>query len=112
MSAPRMLPKEIQPVLAEFRKGAVSLYGERLKSIIVYGSWARGEAGDHSDIDIAVVLEGEVVPGLEIDAMIELVTDIQLKYDVLISIFPASARSYAVVKSPLLENLRREGIAA
>ena len=34
----------IEPVLKEFRAGIEVLYNERLKSIILYGSWARDEA--------------------------------------------------------------------
>ncbi|MFN8544401.1 MAG: toxin-antitoxin system HicB family antitoxin [Candidatus Binatia bacterium] len=35
---------------------AAELFGERLVGVIVYGSWARGEAADSSDVDVLVVL--------------------------------------------------------
>jgi hypothetical protein len=44
--------------------------------------------------------------------MIDIVTEINLKYGVLISIYPVSEKDYASVNSPLLLNLRREGVAA
>lgn len=39
---------------------AIGLYGPRLAGVVVFGSWARGEAGDASDVDLLVVLERRV----------------------------------------------------
>lgn len=61
---------EIKNVLDEFKANLQELYAERLKNIILYGSYARGEARDESDIDILVILAGEIIPGREIDRMI------------------------------------------
>ena len=103
---------EIEPILKEFRAGVESLYNKRLKSIILYGSWARDEATDDSDIDLVVVLAGDVGPCEEIDRMIDIITDINLKYNVLLSVCPVSEEAYNTVNSPLLLNVRREGVAA
>jgi len=67
---------KIKRILDEFKRKIEKLYGERLKSIILYGSWARGDATEDSDIDILLVLEREAIPGKEIDRMIDIVTDI------------------------------------
>jgi hypothetical protein len=56
------------------------------------------------------VLEGKVTPGMEIDKLIDVVTEINLEYGVLISIYPVSEKNYAGVNSPLLLNMRREGV--
>jgi predicted nucleotidyltransferase len=99
-------------ILDEFRRAIERLYGKRLKSIILYGSWARDEATEDSDIDLAVVLEGDVVPGEEIDRMIDVVTEMNLSYGVLISVYPVSEKHYQTLDSPLLLNIRKEGIPA
>ena len=39
---------------------AIDLYGPRLAGVVVFGSWARGEAGDTSDVDLLVVVERRV----------------------------------------------------
>jgi len=100
---------EIEHILREFRQKAEKLYGKRLKNIILYGSWARGQATEDSDIDIAVILEGEVDPCREIDAMIDLITDINLDFETLLSVFPLSVTDFKQLNSPLLLNLRKEG---
>ncbi len=52
----------INQIVKEFRAKAEKLYGDRLKGIILYGSWARGEALQNSGIDLLIILEGEVNP--------------------------------------------------
>ena len=101
--------KEINSIIKEFKVEVRKLYGKRLKDIILYGSYARGEATDDSDIDMAVVLEGDISPGREIDRMIDIITEMNLKHNILISIYPVSEIDYLTLKSPLLMNVRKEG---
>lgn len=103
---------QLERILKEFRENITQLYQKRLKSIILYGSWARGTATNNSDIDLAIVLEGDCLAGREIDRMIDIITEINLKYDVLLSVYPVSEKDYVSVNSPLLLNLRKEGVAA
>ena len=64
---------KIKEAIEEFKKEVKKLYGERLKRIILYGSYARGSATEDSDIDLLIVLEGKVKPGEEIDRMIDII---------------------------------------
>jgi predicted nucleotidyltransferase len=107
-----MMDENIKPIIEEFKTRLRELYGKKLKNIILYGSWARGDAREHSDIDLAVLLEGEVNQGREIDRMIEIITDLQLRYNTLISVYPVSMKNYRSINSPLLMNVHREGIPA
>jgi predicted nucleotidyltransferase len=97
--------------ITDLRSGLAKLYGPRLRNVILYGSWARGEANADSDIDLAIVLDGRVMPFREIDRMGDILTDIDLEYGVLLSVYPVSRQRYHTVRSPLLSNVRREGIA-
>ena len=103
---------EIEHILREFREKAEKLYGQRLKNIVLYGSYARGQATQDSDIDLAVVLEGNVIAGEEIDRLIDVITDINLNHCILLSVYPVSEKDYNSVDSPLLLNIRQEGVAA
>jgi len=102
----------LKEVVGDFKKEIGRLYGDRLKDVVLYGSWATGEATEDSDIDLVVLLEGKVTSGKEIDRMIDIITDINLKYGVLISVYPVSEKEYLTVNSPLLMNVRKEGIPA
>jgi predicted nucleotidyltransferase len=102
---------DIEPILKEFKQKIAELYGQRLKKVVLYGSYARGQANDeHSDIDLAIVIEGDVNPCSEIDRMIDIINEINLEYNVLISVYPVSEENYIEIKSPLLLNIRREAI--
>jgi len=103
---------EIEHILKEFREGIERLYGKRLKKIILYGSCARGQATQDSDIDLAIVLEGDVVPGKEIDRLIDIITEINLSYGILISVYPVSEKDYNSINSPSLLNIRKDGVPA
>ncbi|MBI5559949.1 MAG: nucleotidyltransferase domain-containing protein [Deltaproteobacteria bacterium] len=102
--------RDVGDILSELKAELKRLYKERLVSIILYGSYARGEAAKGSDIDVTVVLKGKVSPGKEIDYMLDTTTDLDLKYNTLISVYPVSEEAFRKVKSPLILNVRREGI--
>ena len=106
------MDSQTKQVVQEFSRRAHEFYGDDLKQIVVYGSVARDEATLDSDIDLAVVLAGAVAPSREIDRMIEIITDINLEYGVLLPVYPVSEQDYANRESPLLINIRREGISA
>jgi predicted nucleotidyltransferase len=99
-----------QKTIADFKQEISALYKDRLKQVILYGSWARAEATRRSDIDLAVVLQGRVKPGREIDRIIDIVADLNSKYGVLLSVYPVSEHDYLNIKSPLLMNIRKEGV--
>ena len=98
--------KTIDMVIKEFKSRTKRLYGNKLKNIILYGSWARNEANENSDIDLLVIIKKDIRPGEEIDRMIDIITEINLKHNVLISVYPVSEKNYSTLKSPLLLNVR------
>ena len=50
---------EIQKVINQFKEGLKKIYGDKIHSILLYGSRARGEERPDSDIDILIVLKDE-----------------------------------------------------
>ena len=63
----------------------------------------------HSDIDIAIILKGDINPFEEIDWIGDIAWDINLKYNILISTRPVSETKYYSKKTPFLATLREEG---
>ena len=100
---------DIQPVLDELRAGLQELYGDRLKQVILYGSFARGEAHPESDIDIVVVLRGPVNLGMETGRMGTLLAELNLNYGELVSVFPISEADYLKAKDIFWRNVKCEG---
>jgi uncharacterized protein len=100
----------LQIVLAELRRRLEVLYGPRLVRVMLYGSRARGDAEEGSDIDVLVVLTGEVRPGEEIRRTLGDVAELSLHNSVVISCVFVSDERFDQEQSPLLINVRREGI--
>jgi len=106
----RSIPDHLGPALQELKKRLLQTYGERLKGVGLYGSYARGKATQDSDIDILVRLEGDVQTGREIARMSPAVSEISLLRDLLISVFPVSEERFHSYQSPFLQVLRREAV--
>ena len=101
---------QVKTIVAEFRTRLQQLYGERLEQVILFGSQARGDAVEGSDIDVMIVLKGEVKVGEEIARTSQLCSDLSLAYDVALSRIFTSAERFAHEHSPLLVNVHREGV--
>lgn len=104
------MARSVQEVVAEFRADLERLYGSRLVHLILFGSRARGEATAESDIDVLVVLRGPVDPNEEIPRGSPLAAALCLKYDVVISCVYVSEEDFRGEQSPLMLNVRREGV--
>jgi uncharacterized protein len=86
------------------------LYGDRLKGIVLYGSEARKNADQDSDIDLLVLLDGPIEYAHEIKRIILALYDCQLEIDRPISAFPADAQDYYRQLTPLYRNVNNEGV--
>jgi predicted nucleotidyltransferase len=105
------MTKVLIQALSEFKSDMGTLYGDKLYRVELFGSHARGDAEDDSDVDILVVLKGPVRPYDEIEKTGEIVSRISLKYDCVISCVFMDAERFATRNGPLLRNIRREGVS-
>ena len=101
---------KLEKILFEVKRILKELYQDQLKEIILYGSYARGEQKKDSDIDLAIVLKGDVRPFKEIDRIIDKIYDLELKHDLLISVHPISDKKFKDENNPFLLNVKEEGI--
>ena len=102
---------QTRTVAQELRRELETLYGNRLMKMLLFGSEARGEAEPGSDIDVLIVLQGQVRPGEEISRIGGITSALSLKFDTVISCTFVSADRFLTEQSPLLLNVRREGVA-
>ncbi len=97
-------------LLPQLRHYLYQLYGKRLVDVVLFGSYARGDAIPGSDIDVLVVLQGPVRPGEEIARVGDFTADLSLEHNAVISCTFVSAERFRTEKSPLFLNIHREGI--
>lgn len=53
----KRIPEKINKIIDEFIIGVSEILGNRLKKIILYGSYARGDFDTSSDIDIMILTD-------------------------------------------------------
>lgn len=89
------------------------IYGQAIKTIVMYGSFARGDFDDESDIDFAAIVVGE---RQELQKKLEEVwdkaSDIGLEYDAVVSpvVIPYEEFLEYKDKLPYYRNIDKEGI--
>ena len=102
--------KDIQPILDEAKERLQKIYGERLKEIILYGSYARGDATEGSDIDLILLLEDMSSPISELERFSGEIHQLDLLYNTAISISHIEGSQYRTRRLPIILNAKREGI--
>lgn len=108
-----LLPADLAGLLSRLAEELAALYGERYRGLILYGSYARGEADPMgSDVDLLLLLDGEE----EIDTAREIRRSGDVKWPMilesgyLLSVLPVSAEDYETSDRPFLWNAREEGV--
>lgn len=51
------VPEKITLILDEVKERLDKIYGNKLKDVVLYGSYARGDFTDGSDIDLIILLD-------------------------------------------------------
>ncbi len=99
-------------VLDEFVRHVRERYGDRIERLIVFGSYARGDYGEDSDIDVLVVVKDR---DLDIEKDISGVSfDLLLKYSVDISLKVYSVEEFERgrrLATPFMREVERYGEA-
>ena len=103
--------KHLRQILKEYRAALEEVLGDDLHSIILYGSQARGDAAEGSDIDVLCVMKRPFDYGEMIMKTGEISAAICLQYDVLISTAFVTRTDYENRNTPFLMNVRREGVS-
>lgn len=101
----------IEPIVREFKAALQAMYGDRLREVVLYGSYARGDYDEESDIDLMIILNDEKVDTIsEAWKMGDLRTTLLLEYGKVVSVLPVTVNRFALSYMPVYQNARREGI--
>lgn len=90
----------VQNLLTELRSGLEKLYGDRLRGLYLYGSYARREQQWDSDVDVLIVLDRIDSYGAEIDASGEIVARTSVDYGVSVSVVFVSEAVWRASEPP------------
>jgi len=101
----------IKEILQELKEELRNRYGNKLKNMMLFGSYARGEQRSDSDIDIAIILEDFSHACAEIERTGDIVSSLSLKFDTLISLVPIKEKDWRKRKAALISNIKRDGVA-
>ena len=105
-----MLPI-IHQVANEYKAELQHLYGYELAELILFGSYARGDYSEESDLDFAVVLRNPGTrPAAEIAKTSAIGSRLSLKYGVMLSSLPVSLHKKQTSMQGVYRDIRKEGI--
>ena len=107
------MPIHVLDIMQDFAKRARKILGKALDSVIVYGSYARGDYSEFSDIDIMLLVSLDVAQIKNIsDQISDLAFEYMMKYGVDISpvITNTDHFNYWVDNLPFYRNVRDEGV--
>ncbi len=108
----RKVPLRIRKLMKELKEGLVRIYGERLKAVYLYGSYARGDYRSGSDVDVMILLKDYRNYWEEISRTSELMSNVSLEYDLLVSRIFMTEEKWKKSDTPLLRNIHQDGLPA
>ncbi|PWB46381.1 MAG: hypothetical protein C3F12_10170 [Candidatus Methylomirabilota bacterium] len=101
----------VAQIVGQYRARLEAILGDDLESVVLYGSQARGEAEEGSDIDVLCVVKTPFDYGDLIERTSKAAAQLSLEYDVVISTAFVRSEDYRTRSTPFLMNVRREGVA-
>lgn len=111
---PTKVPARIRKLMKEFKEGLIRIYGDRLKAVYLYGSYARGDYRAGSDVDVMILLKNYRNYWNEQKKISQMASDISLEYDVTVSCVFIKELEWktAINDKPLIYNIHKEGLPA
>ena len=100
-----------QEILSRIVLDSRRALGSKLLSVVLYGSHARGDHTDESDVDVALFVN-EDLDKAERERMIRCFSDLCMEYDMVFSPNDITKSKYDqwVSVLPYYQNIRKEGV--
>ncbi len=94
---------------AEIELGKI--FNDKLRRIILFGSYSRGDYDGESDIDVMALVD-DPAPRKYDDILLDVEVDLSIAFDAVLSIFVENEAEYeeAKVYKPFLKSVEKEGI--
>ena len=105
-------PDDSLPLVRRLKARLAEAYGPRFAGLVLYGSYARGEAGPDSDVDLLVVLNGPVDRWAEIERLLDVAGDFEAESGEWLSLVAVARDEAADPQQRFLKWALADGIAA
>ena len=107
------MDNRIHDIVLKFSQQVKKLLGQKLDKVILYGSYARGDYNEHSDIDIMILttLTDEEIKKTE-PMLFDLAFDFQMDYggDISVVVKNKDQFEYWLGALPFYNNVKKESI--
>jgi predicted nucleotidyltransferase len=103
---------QARTLLRALTQGLSRIYGDRLRGVYLYGSYARGSQDPESDLDVLIVLADFDHYGEELDRTSELVAALSLEHGIAVSRVFVRERDWTEATTPFLARVREEAVPA
>ncbi|HMR99144.1 MAG TPA: nucleotidyltransferase domain-containing protein [Anaerolineales bacterium] len=108
----RKVPARIRKLMKELKQELAEIYGDNLKAVYLYGSYARGDYRDGSDVDVMILLRDYKDYWKELHRSSDYVSEISLKYDVTVSCIVIKEIQWNQSEMPVVRNIHKDGVPA
>lgn len=108
------MPEMIHNIVYKFAGQIRRIYGDSLKKVVVYGSYARGDYQKNSDIDIMILVDvSDAEIKKKFNSVCDLAFDYELEYGVVISPLVKNEAHFMKWSEalPFYRNVKQEGVA-
>jgi len=106
----RKMDDKILQLVRRIKNYLIEKYGERIKEIILYGSYAREQFTENSDIDILVLVDDTLSPFEVRKNISDLLLDILLDEGELVSVIVLPESFFENYNYPFMINVKKEGV--
>lgn len=108
----RKVPLRIRKLMKALKEGLVRIYGDRLKGVYLYGSYARGDYRSGSDVDVMILLKDYENYWSELKRSSQLASDVSLEYDLTVSRLILKEVQWQDSAMPVVQNIHKDGLPA
>ena len=108
-----MKRSELDIVLKELTEQIYNLLGDKLDKVVLYGSYARGDNTEESDVDVLVLTNMAPEENRKILwTLNKIFSRVGLEHDILLSMFLLDKKAFHARKPilPFYQNIEKDGI--
>ena len=108
------MPDNLSVLLGDYHEAIRGVFGERLKRIVLYGSYARGDFNQSSDIDLMILVDVQPEEvSYYADKVYDVTYDFEMQYGMEINPSVQCLHTYNQWKNvyPFFMNIEKDGVA-